>query len=100
MTTESTYMMMADNLNRQDAEIDRLTAQVQDLLKGWAEECDELRAELAACDEYRKDGESVLQCIERNRQDWIAATKMLATERATNERLRDALAALKPEEKP
>ena len=146
-------------------ERDRLFAQVQDLLKGWAEECDKLKAEgtelvdsltrqlqesvaeqdrltaenamlladlreyqnvcdakqdiincevglregltaenekakadrdslwaeLAPCEEYRKDGESLVQCIERNRQDWIAATKMLATERATNERLRAVL---------
>ena len=35
------------------AEIDRLTAQVQDLLKGWAEECDKLKADVRALETIR-----------------------------------------------
>jgi hypothetical protein len=56
-------------------------------------ELNALRAEVEACREYLKDGETPADAIKRNRDDWRSTLRLLATERAEVERLRAALEA-------
>jgi len=54
----------------------------------------ELESQISECAPYLKEHESVAECIDRNRKDWIQATKSQAKEMIKRETIEEAARAV------